>query len=500
MFNDISWGSRDIEKVWKSNARLVSVHARRFGAGQWSFLGPGSEKKWYSLSADSPQGEWDRMAEKMMLEFGDFFFCWHQKKNYTCFRKVTSHVTNWTIFFDCWTSWFSRCFTFEQKAKCHVKESGFGSGETETDEFGVEELLERKENPPQDSSASNSPGNQELDQSHACFTQRQETDVNDLNNVDFILSNVQSSHQAALLCVFEDNEAVIKMIIKGRSPTMRHVSRTHRVALDWSFDRINLDSKIQIKYIETKNQLADILTKGNFTRDEWNHLLSLFNISHFSSTVCKGDQRKKSDETCFQNPQELLLIGCLIVETWTLRSKSNTLTPETNLLTVSREMSGITSWVCSRQRVSRCILVANSEAFSLRIRERIVIGASKRGQDTTSSDGSPVAKSQTHQSVATGQCKEDVSPQRPGSLVNLENEDDRKKELAWLRETKFEIPKWTDKGRFNLAHRELGQKDLQETWCYTTQIQKPDFLKWVDIQNLVREDQNQTRKWWEKLF
>ena len=71
----------------------------------------------------------------------------------------------------------------------------------------------------------------------------------------------------------EDNEAVIKMIIKGRSPTMRHVSRTHRVALDWLFDRINLDSKIQIKYIDTKNQFADISIKGNFTRDEWNHLL-----------------------------------------------------------------------------------------------------------------------------------------------------------------------------------------------------------------------------------
>ena len=65
---------------------------------------------------------------------------------------------------------------------------------------------------------------------------------------------------------------------------MRHVSRTHRVALDWLFDRINLDPKIQIKYIDTKNQLADILTKGNFTCDEWNHLLCLFNISHFSST------------------------------------------------------------------------------------------------------------------------------------------------------------------------------------------------------------------------
>ena len=96
--------------------------------------------------------------------------------------------------------------------------------------------------------------------------------INDLNNVDFIHSKVQSSHQEALLYVFEDNEAVIKMIVKGRSPTMRHVSRTHRVALDWVFYRINLDSKIQIKYIDTKNQLADILTKGNFTRDEWNHL------------------------------------------------------------------------------------------------------------------------------------------------------------------------------------------------------------------------------------
>ena len=98
--------------------------------------------------------------------------------------------------------------------------------------------------------------------------------------------NVQFSHQEALLYVCEDNEAVIKMIIEGRSPTMRHVSRTHRVALDWLFDRINLDSKIQIKYIDTKNQLADILTKGNFTRDEWNHLLCLFNISLFSSAVC----------------------------------------------------------------------------------------------------------------------------------------------------------------------------------------------------------------------
>ena len=108
--------------------------------------------------------------------------------------------------------------------------------------------------------------------------------------------DVQSASREALLYVFEDNEAVIKMIMKGRSPTMRHVSRTHRVALDWLFDRINLDPKIQIKYIDTKNQLADILTKGNFTRDEWNHLLTLLNISHFSSTSCIAAMSKRAQQ------------------------------------------------------------------------------------------------------------------------------------------------------------------------------------------------------------
>ena len=84
-------------------------------------------------------------------------------------------------------------------------------------------------------------------------------------SIDHIPSNTTHSDSGAMLYVFEDNEAVIKMIVKGRSPTMRHVARTHRVALDWLFDRINLDQKNRIRYIETRHQLADILTKGNFT-------------------------------------------------------------------------------------------------------------------------------------------------------------------------------------------------------------------------------------------
>ena len=104
-----------------------------------------------------------------------------------------------------------------------------------------------------------------------------------------------------VLCyVFEDTEAVIKMIIKGRSPTMRHVSRTHRVALDWLFERINLDPMIQIRYIDIKHQLADMFIKGNFTRDEWNNLLHLFYISQFSS-LCFA---QNFSFTCCQNDGE----------------------------------------------------------------------------------------------------------------------------------------------------------------------------------------------------
>ena len=85
-----------------------------------------------------------------------------------------------------------------------------------------------------------------------------------MEDIDSVPSNVQSARQEALFFVFDDNEAVIKMIIKGRSPTMRHVSRIHTVALDWLFDRINMDSKIQIKYIDTEKQFADIFDQRKF--------------------------------------------------------------------------------------------------------------------------------------------------------------------------------------------------------------------------------------------
>ena len=53
-----------------ANAGVVKVLEKKFSIGQWSFIGPGSEKKWFSAE-NSPQGAWDNIAEQMLLEFAE---------------------------------------------------------------------------------------------------------------------------------------------------------------------------------------------------------------------------------------------------------------------------------------------------------------------------------------------------------------------------------------------------------------------------------------------
>ena len=68
------------------------------------------------------------------------------------------------------------------------------------------------------------------------------------------------------------------MIYKGRSQAMRHVLRTFGVDLDWLFERVRVDPGIFLKYVNTKNQLADMLNKGSFTAAQWAHLCQLFSL------------------------------------------------------------------------------------------------------------------------------------------------------------------------------------------------------------------------------
>ena len=144
------------------------------------------------------------------------------------------------------------------------------------------------------------------------------------------------------------------MIINKRSPTMRHVSRTHRV---------DLDPKIQIKYNDTKNQLADTLTKGNFTRDEWNHLLCVFNISLFSSTNClevmsKRTQEDTSEErvTAKSKPMMNLVSRCSVRDPNVLASTAS----ESPGKTRYESQIPLSSWNEQQPRTGRLVMDASS--------------------------------------------------------------------------------------------------------------------------------------------
>ena len=67
MYNDIAWGEKGNAERCEYNSQTVAECARTFPRGHWSFLGPGSEKKWYGTYTDKPDGSWDRMAENMMM-------------------------------------------------------------------------------------------------------------------------------------------------------------------------------------------------------------------------------------------------------------------------------------------------------------------------------------------------------------------------------------------------------------------------------------------------
>ena len=68
--------------------------------------------------------------------------------------------------------------------------------------------------------------------------------VDQWRQVDHVPANTRISQGESKLYIFEDSDAVVKMIIKERNPVLRHMSSTHRVALDWLFDRIKLEPKI----------------------------------------------------------------------------------------------------------------------------------------------------------------------------------------------------------------------------------------------------------------
>ena len=64
MYNDIVWRERGNAENCESNSREVANYARRFPRGRWSFLGPGSEKKWCGTYSDKPDGDGTKLLKE----------------------------------------------------------------------------------------------------------------------------------------------------------------------------------------------------------------------------------------------------------------------------------------------------------------------------------------------------------------------------------------------------------------------------------------------------
>ena len=106
-----------------------------------------------------------------------------------------------------------------------------------------------------------------------------------LSNVDYVSPTLPPHQGNAKLICLEDNDAVIKMLIKGRTNKLWHVPRTHRIDLDWLFEILREDPGVNSKYINTKEQVAGIFTKGIFTMPQWQHFAFLCNIAESSLSV-----------------------------------------------------------------------------------------------------------------------------------------------------------------------------------------------------------------------
>ena len=187
---------------------------------------------------------------------------------------------------------------------------------------------------------------------------------------------------------------------------MIHVSWTHPVDLDFFFCRINLDLGIQIKYVKTNLHIADILTKGSFSRERWSqlsqshHTCTLAAILRFFFRLCKATV---TSQTGSRNP---LLKVPLFSSGWcaafqpALRWKRTT---RKTMLLAWNTLPGDRSWwqnhattmrigkfCCQRRRVNPCTYCRRQPRPTVK---RATSATHERGvHNVRSHDGHPAHK------------------------------------------------------------------------------------------------------------
>ena len=77
--------------------------------------------------------------------------------------------------------------------------------------------------------------------------------------------------------IMEDNQATIRVVLKGYSAKLRHISRTHKIDISSIHEVVEHDD-VEIKYCVTDEQAADIFTKA-LAPLKWPNALTLLGIT-----------------------------------------------------------------------------------------------------------------------------------------------------------------------------------------------------------------------------
>ena len=116
-----------------------------------------------------------------------------------------------------------------------------------------------------------------------------------------------------LLC-HEDNQAMIRVCVTGRNPTMRYLSRTQGLNVGWLYERFQ-SPELELEYTRSSDMAADIFTKSFTCKIKWLEVCRLVNIvdkdvfydliahSHAPSVVPTAGGGKTRDQPATPAPQ-----------------------------------------------------------------------------------------------------------------------------------------------------------------------------------------------------
>ena len=107
-------------------------------------------------------------------------------------------------------------------------------------------------------------------------------------NVDWVPPTVPPITGLTKIVVCEDNDAVLKMLKRDRTPKLLHVARTHRVNLLFAQQAMK-DPAYRPRYIKSAEQIADMFTKGSHTAQLWSDLLARAQIQPASKFKTTSD-------------------------------------------------------------------------------------------------------------------------------------------------------------------------------------------------------------------